>query len=169
MSAREGAGLVIAAALVAGCAGSQAGAAPTVHRGAKADVMNELGAALGRGGHRCTVDEDGDLLCDADKKDAPTIVVSYRSGAGGIHLTFVTAFPWRRQDPCPELAHAVNAFNARASSYYAVCTPIALTLLTMLVVPETGLDDHDVQAFMNWWAPTAVQLAFNSPLASELK
>jgi hypothetical protein len=155
------------AALLLGCGGAQL--TPTIVRGDKLSTMKQVQAALARGKHQCQIDEDTDLICDADKKDAPTIVVSYHSGTGGLHLAFLTAFPWKRDDPCPDVVKAVNNFNADAFSYHAVCTKKALVMLTMFVVPETGLTDHDVQAFINWWGPSAAQLALASPMASELK
>jgi hypothetical protein len=154
-------------ALLVACAGAQL--TPAVSRGAKLETMKQVQAALGRGGHACELDADGDLLCDADKKDASTVLVSFHSGAGGLHLTFLSAFPWKRTDPCADVAKAVNQFNADAFSYHAACTQKGLVLLTMLVVPENGLTDHDVQAFYNWWGPSSVQLAGASPMAAELK
>jgi putative sensory transduction regulator len=153
-----------ALSLVTGCGG----AAASVVRGPKLDTMKQVQAALARGGHACKLDDEGDLVCDAERKDTSTLVVSFRSGAGGLHLSFLTAFHWKRPDVCPDVLKAVNTFNADAFSYHAACTKEGLVLVTMLVVPENGLTDRDVQAFVNWWGPTSSQLAFDSPMASEL-
>jgi hypothetical protein len=159
------AAIAFAAALL-GCAGQFT---PTVARGAKVETMKQVQAALNRGGHICSLDDDGDLICDADKKDAVTVVVSFHTGPGGLHLAFLSAFPWKQAGQCNEMLKAVNQFNADAFSYHAVCTDKGLVLLTMLVVPETGLTDHDLQAFLNWWGPGSIELASKSPMAAQLK
>ena len=156
-------------ALCAGCAGAGPALTPTVQRGEKLAVMHQLVAALERGNHKCTIDGDGDALCDADRKDSPTVVISLHAGPAGVQLTFLAAFPWKTPDPCVRVVPAVNQFNALSTSYFAVCTAQALVFETIIVVPENGLTDHDVHAFMNWWEPTSVQLALASPMASELK
>ena len=150
--------------LLAGCGG----AAASVVRGPKVETMKQVQAALARGGHACTLDAESDLICDAQRKDTSTLVVSFRSGAGGLHLSFLTAFHWKRPDACADVLKAINTFNADAFSYHAACTKEGLVLVTMLVVPENGLTDCDVQAFVNWWGPVSSQLAFDSPMASEL-
>jgi hypothetical protein len=81
----------------------------------------------------------------------------------------LTAYPWKRPDPCGDVAKALNQFNADAFSYHAACTQNGLVLLTMIVVPENGLTDHDLQAFINWWGPSSAELAMKSPMGPELK
>ena len=150
-----------------GCGAAQV--QPAVARGQKLETMKQVQASLGRGGHVCSLDEDGDLVCDGDKKDAIPVVISFHSGAGGLHLSFLSAFPWKRENPCADIAKALNQFNADAGSYHAACTPKGLAMVTMIVVPENGLTDHDIQAFMNWWGPSSAELALKSPMSAELK
>ncbi|HEY4119137.1 MAG TPA: hypothetical protein VGM56_14825 [Byssovorax sp.] len=157
------------ALLASGCAESPSPTTPSVMRGAKLEVMKQLTASLARGGHACALDEDADLLCDVDRKDAPTSVVTFHTGPGGIHMSFLSGFPWKKPDPCADLAKTVNAFNGRARDFYAVCTPEGLTLIALLGVPEAGLTDHDTQAFINWWGPMAAKTAASPPFVSEVK
>ncbi len=160
----KGLALAALAAFSVGCGR----AAPAGVRGPKLETMKQVQAALARGGHTCKLDEDTDLVCDVDRKDTSTLVVSFRSGAGGVHLSFLAAFKWKRPDACADVIKAINTFNTNGFSYHAACTKDGLVLLTMLVVPENGLTDHDLQAFVNWWGPASSQLAFDSPMASEL-
>jgi hypothetical protein len=151
-----------AIALLVGCAETQNNrAVATVLRGPKPDVMNQVAAALLKGGHKCMLDEDVDLTCDAEK---PTSVnISYRTGPGGLHLRFMSGFKWKKPDPCTELGPRMNQFNDRADTFHGVCTPIGLIVVSSIVVPENGLSDKDINAYLKWWIATA-DSAMRSPV-----
>src|SRR5690349_17149244 len=106
------AALALAAALAGalGCDSTPAArAVPTVLRGPKRDVMLQIATALKKGGHTCMVDEDVDLTCDAEKRTS--VIISYKTGTGGLHLRFMSGAKWQKHDPCAEIGVKMNQFN----------------------------------------------------------
>jgi hypothetical protein len=153
-------------ALLAGCSEAPSRTPATVLRGPKRDVMTQVSAALFKGGHKCMIDEDADLTCDAEKRTS--VSITYRTGPGGLHLRFMSGFKWQKKNACGELGERMNQFNDRADTFHGVCTPIGLILISSIVVPENGLSDRDINAYVNWWIETAESTLRSPVLAGYL-
>ncbi len=118
--------------------------------GDSAAVYAKTIPALAAHGFSCKIWK-GHLVCDADKRDRPTLFVSYVPQGSRLLLV---AFD-RLDAPCADMLEALNRFNYVFDFAQASCrddtTPM-LFYVGSMVVPEDGLRPSDVGRYATFWS-----------------